>query len=335
VGQTLTGLPDLSGVELFEVLPEDERDHLARLMRPFSAAEGATLFAEGDPGDGLYVLTEGSLRVVRPGPHGMDVPLATIGPGAIVGELSMLGAGTRTATVAVAREASGWKLDRRAFEVLRADLRPGSVALIRRLGRLAAERMRTRYEAIAAQLGVTPAAGAFPGSLPEAAPERDELEHLATTLMFARMSPAALAEIVDDARRLFAARGAVVLAPGVPPPALYVVVRGAVEVAVRGPDTVQRVRLAGPGRAVGQLGVLGTHPAVAEARARERTVLLELPWPRVHALLDGATDAARAFVLAFSEDVVRALRYAESPVAALRVASGPADVPLQRVRALG
>ena len=40
-------------------------------------------------------------------------------------------------------------------------------------------------------------------------------------------------------------------------------------------------------------------------------------------------------MLAFSEDVVRALRYAEAPVAALRVASGPADEPLQQVRAWG
>jgi CRP/FNR family cyclic AMP-dependent transcriptional regulator len=331
----LTDLPDLSAVELFEELPEDERDHLARLMNPFSASAGETLFSEGEPSDGLYLLTSGELGVVRPGPHGMAVPLATIGPGAVVGELSMLGSGARTATVVVARDATGWHLHRRAFDVLRADLRPGSVALIRRLGTLAAQRMRDRYEAIAAKLGVTPAAGAFPGALPEAAPEPRELAHLATTLMFARMSPAAVAEIAADARRLFAARGALVLAPGVPAPALYVVVHGAVEVAVRGPNTVQRVRLAGPGRAVGQLGVLGTKPAVAEARARERTVLLELPWPHVHELLDGATDAARAFVLAFSEDIVRALRYAESPVAALRVASGPADAPLQQVRAIG
>ena len=78
--------------------------------------------------------------------------------------------------------------------------------------------------------------------------------------------------------------------------------------------------------------MLGTAPAVAEARARERTVLLELPWPRVHALLDGATDAARAFVLAFSEDVVRALRYAESPVAALRRCQ-PAATTISRISA--
>jgi CRP-like cAMP-binding protein len=327
----VTELPDLSAVELFADLPDEEREHLARLMRPFEAPVGTILMRAGDAGDGLYLLTSGALRAVRPGPHGMAIPLATIGPGAVVGELSLLGNGARTATVLVARQAEGWRLDRRAFDVVRADLRPGSVALIRRLGILAAERMRDRYETIAAHIGVTPAPGAFPGALPEARSEPGELEHLATTLMFKQMTQAAVAELVADARRLYAARGAVVLSAGVPPPALYVVIRGAVEVSVRGPETVQRLRLAGPGRAVGHLGVLGPQAAVAEARARERTVLLELPWPRVQALLDGATDAARAFVLAFSEDVVRALRYAESPVAALRVSAGDDDQPNRRV----
>ena len=42
---------------------------------------------------------------MRPGPHGMAIPLATIGPGAVVGELSLLGNGGRTATVLVARQA--------------------------------------------------------------------------------------------------------------------------------------------------------------------------------------------------------------------------------------
>lgn len=291
-------------------------------MRPFSARVGETLFDEGDPGDGLYVLARGALRVVRPGPHGVTIPLATIGPGSVVGELSLLGAGARTATVVVAREASGFLLPRAAV----------STALLRRLAWLAAERMRDRYEAIAARLDFAAAGGTFPGALPEVAEEPRELEHLATTLLFSRMTAVQAAEVTAGARRLFAARGALVLAPGVPPPALYVVVRGAVEVAIRGPEVVQRVRLAGPGRAVGHLGLLGLRPAVAEARARERTVLLELPWPRVHALLEGATDAARAFAVAFGEDLVRALRYAERPVAALRVAAGPVDAPLRQVR---
>jgi CRP-like cAMP-binding protein len=314
--------PDLAGVELFAELSPRERDHLAQMMQPFAAQTGATLFCEGEPGDGLYLLSGGALRVVRPGPHGMAVPLATLGPGSVVGELSMLAGGTRTATVVVARAASGWHLARTA----------APTALLRRISMLAVARMRDRYEAIAARLGAATEPGAFPGALPEARPEAGEFEHLRSTLLFAGMRREDVVDVTAGARRLFAARGARVLAPGVPPPALYVVVHGAVEVAIRGPELVQRVRLAGPGRAIGQLGLLGTVAGVAEARARERSVLLELPWPRLHALLDGATDAARAFVPAFGGDVARALRYAERPVAALRVAAGPVDAPLQQVR---
>ena len=109
----------------------------------------------------------------------MAIPLATMGPGAVVGELSLLGNGPRTATVLVARQAEGWRL--RPPRVRRAAGRPAArlaVALIRRLGVLAAERMRDRYESIAAHIGVTPAPGAFPGALPEARTEPGELEHL-------------------------------------------------------------------------------------------------------------------------------------------------------------
>jgi CRP-like cAMP-binding protein len=325
----MSARPDFSAFALFAGLPPDELEDLGRLMRPFAAPAGSVLFAEGAAGDGMFLLQAGTLEAVRPGPHGTAESLATLGPGAVVGELSMLGPGTRTATVNVLEDASGWILDPRAFDLLRLDLRPGSVALARRLGELAAERMRDRYEAIAARMGVVPTPGGYAGALPEVAEAPGELAHLATTLMFARMSAEAVAELAAGARRLHAARGALVLTPGVRPPALYVVVHGAVEVSVRGPATVQRLRLAGPGRAVGHLGVLGTEPAVAEARARERTVLLELPWPRVYELLEGAGEAARAFVVAFSEDVVRALRYAERPVAALRTAPGTAGLSPQ------
>ena len=129
-----------------------------------------------------------------------------------------------------------------------------------------------------------------------------------------------------DARRLFAARGAVVLSAGVPPPALYVVIHGAVEVSVRGPETVAAAAAGGTRPGGADTSACSGHrprsPRRAPASGRccsscrgraSRRCWTARPMP------------ARAFVLAFSEDVVRALRYAESPVAALRVSAGRDD----------
>jgi hypothetical protein len=56
--------------------------------------EGEVLAAQGEPGDSLYLLLDGVLRVSVDG-----VALAEIGPGAVLGERAVLERGTRTATL--------------------------------------------------------------------------------------------------------------------------------------------------------------------------------------------------------------------------------------------
>jgi CRP-like cAMP-binding protein len=319
------GLVD--SIALFEAVPPDERDHLARLMHPFALSAGATLFRDGDPGDAMYLVESGRLQARRPAPSGATVALAELGPGDVIGEMSMMGPGTRTLTVTALEDTRGWALERAVFDMLRADLRPGSLALIRKIGTLAIERLRGRYARIASELG--PLEGRAveavpPGPLEQVAAAPDEIAYLGGTLLFSRLERDAIAAIVDGARRLHAPRGAVVFAIGDVAPAFYVVARGALELTVRGAQHVRRVRLAGPGRAVAHLGVLGPEPSLVECRARERSILLELPWPRVNELRAGTDAGARGFVAALSEDVVRALRDAERPLAAMAATRSPA-----------
>jgi hypothetical protein len=56
--------------------------------------KGATLVAQGDPGDELYLLFDGVLAVEIDG-----VTVGELGPGAVVGELALLEGGRRTATL--------------------------------------------------------------------------------------------------------------------------------------------------------------------------------------------------------------------------------------------
>ena len=304
----------LASAPLFDGVPPDERDHLARLMRAFAVDSAAELFHEGDEADRMYLIEEGRLRAHRCGVGAEQVELGVVGPGAVVGEMSLLGTGIRTATVSALEEARGWALDRAAFDVLRADLRPGSLVLMRRIGALAVDRLRERYTAVAGRLGGDAPPQAPPaGALEEVTPEPGEAGYLAGTLFFSRVEPGEVAPLVDGLRRLHAPRGALLFGSGEAPGALYIVGRGAIETTIRRGGVSRRVRLAGPGRAVGHLGVLGLEPGIIECRARERSILLEVPWARVGALLAGEGPGAQGFTAGFDEDVVRALLEAERP----------------------
>ena len=66
---------------------------------PRSFPRETRIFHEGDPGDPCYIVREGSARVTREHPDGRAITLATMGPGAIFGELAMLDGERRSAIV--------------------------------------------------------------------------------------------------------------------------------------------------------------------------------------------------------------------------------------------
>ena len=67
-------------------------------------ARGDALFHEGDPGDRLYVVTEGKVKLHRTSPDGRENMLAVLGPGELIGELSLFDPGPRTATATALTE---------------------------------------------------------------------------------------------------------------------------------------------------------------------------------------------------------------------------------------
>jgi CRP-like cAMP-binding protein len=312
----------LGEVALFAELPPVDRDQLGRLMRPFHAPAGSVLFRAGDAGDRMYVLESGELRVTRPALHEPDLELGLLGPGVVFGELSLLGSGVRTATVTAVSDASGWVLDRPIFDALSADTRPASVLLIRRLGELALSRLNERYAAIAQSLGDANGGSSASGTrLEEVAVEPEEIRYLRGLLFFGRMTDEAIATVTAGLRRVYAHRGTLLFGAGDVPAVLHIVLRGAVETTVRGTGRAQRVRLAGPGRAIAHFLALGTEPSVVECRTREHAVLLEVPAERLHELLSSGDRAALSFAAAFSADVVRALEHAERPMARMIAAT--------------
>jgi predicted acylesterase/phospholipase RssA len=93
------GTLDLSVLK--EILPEFERIRLPG---------GDTLFRRGDPGDALYVILSGRLRVTAESARGGQEILREVGLGESVGELAILTGQPRSATVRAIRDTELLKL---------------------------------------------------------------------------------------------------------------------------------------------------------------------------------------------------------------------------------
>src|SRR5215469_18486627 len=90
-------------VPIFELMDEQEREALARLMDSRNFKQGETIFETGDPGAEIYIVRSGRVEIYVENPDGEKVVLAENEHGDVIGELSFLDGGPRTAT-AVAME---------------------------------------------------------------------------------------------------------------------------------------------------------------------------------------------------------------------------------------
>src|SRR5262249_44302689 len=74
-----------------------EIDALAAIVETREISAGRELFREGDPGDGLFLVVSGEIDIVKQAAGGSR-SLAQLGPGAILGEISLLTSEARSAT---------------------------------------------------------------------------------------------------------------------------------------------------------------------------------------------------------------------------------------------
>jgi CRP-like cAMP-binding protein/predicted acylesterase/phospholipase RssA len=90
----------LGTTSMFSALSRGSCRRVADLLKQQDLVPGEVLAREGDPGDALFLVLEGSLKVgMREGSplHGFD--LGRMGPGCVVGELALLTGHPRAATI--------------------------------------------------------------------------------------------------------------------------------------------------------------------------------------------------------------------------------------------
>jgi CRP/FNR family cyclic AMP-dependent transcriptional regulator len=131
---------------LLAALPPELSQSLFAKARPLSLKADQTLFVAGDEGDGCYRVEEGLLKASIAAPAGGERILAVLGPGSVLGELSMIDGGPRSASVTALRDSKLSFVGRAAFEVF-GQARPD---LYRHVATLLARRLRDTDEALVA-----------------------------------------------------------------------------------------------------------------------------------------------------------------------------------------
>ena len=107
----------LATVPLFKGLDEEIVDRIARATRRQTFAPGEDIVQVGEPGRSLYVLTDGSVKVLYPA-RSMDFELARLGPGEFFGEMALLNDKPRSATVRAVGRVEALVLDKTDFRDL-------------------------------------------------------------------------------------------------------------------------------------------------------------------------------------------------------------------------
>jgi len=83
---------------LFSALDAEAATALRASMVELRVPRGEEIFTEGEPGDRMYVILDGKVKLGQTSTDGRESLLAVLGPGEVFGELSLFDPGPRTAT---------------------------------------------------------------------------------------------------------------------------------------------------------------------------------------------------------------------------------------------
>jgi CRP/FNR family transcriptional regulator, cyclic AMP receptor protein len=128
----------LSRAGLFQGVERSAVTALTKQLRPVDFPRGHVIFAEGEPGDRLYIIISGKVKIGRVYPDGRANLLTIVGPSDMFGELSIFDPGPRTSTATTITEVRAVSMDRDALRAWIAD-RP---EIAERLLRVLARRLR-------------------------------------------------------------------------------------------------------------------------------------------------------------------------------------------------
>lgn len=145
---------------LFREFTEAELDGFLDLVETVRFPAGSCIVKQDEPGDCMFVLTEGSAKVVHRR-HGHHFDLATLRTGDFFGELALVDSGPRSANVEALEDCVLLKIEHSALRAIAGVYPSAGFKLLLAVGRAMVARMRRgNQKYIDSLLAAAAAAGA-------------------------------------------------------------------------------------------------------------------------------------------------------------------------------
>jgi len=125
----------LQKVPLFGQLGPADLQRVVEVARERSYPKNSVILFEDDPGDALYVVAEGQVKVVLIGEDGREVILSVMGAGEFFGEMALIDDEPRSAHVIAMEDSTLVVLRREDFQPILAQTPVIALALLKELSR--------------------------------------------------------------------------------------------------------------------------------------------------------------------------------------------------------
>src|SRR5579872_3807643 len=140
----------LRTMDIFEALPSQELETIAQLLRERRLAEAEVLCRQGDPGDALFIVTGGRIRLSTTDPSGNEKVLTFFTDGQFFGEMSLLTGAPRSATATAETDSQLLVLDKASFD----DLLASHAQIMREMLKVVSQRtLHTNQQLLADEPG--------------------------------------------------------------------------------------------------------------------------------------------------------------------------------------
>jgi len=110
------GHGQLPEIPLFSDLENNAFQAVIDSLTPWRVPEGTVICQEGSQADSMFIIANGSIRVVTKDPKGKEIALANLNPGDFFGEIGLFTSSPRTASCVAADETDLLEIKRKSFD---------------------------------------------------------------------------------------------------------------------------------------------------------------------------------------------------------------------------